>query len=60
MLHVLVHEANIQDHNGGKLLLAPLRGCFPRLKLIWADSAYKKGGFCEGCVAKNRGEMRGT
>jgi len=47
MLHVLVHEANIQDHNGGRLLLAPLRGCFPRLKLIWADSAYKKGGFVE-------------
>jgi putative transposase len=47
LLHVLVHEANIQDHNGGKLLLAPLRGLFPRMKLIWADSAYKKG----GCVA---------
>lgn len=47
MLHVLVHEANIQDHNGGRLLLAPLRGCFPRLKLMWVDSAYKKGGFVE-------------
>jgi hypothetical protein len=47
ILHVLVHEANLQDHNGGRLLLAPLQGCFPRLKLIWADSAYKKGGFCE-------------
>lgn len=45
MMHVLVHEANIQDHNGGKLLLFPLKGCFPRLKLIWADSAYNKGGF---------------
>lgn len=47
ILHVLVHEANIQDHAGGKLLLQPLQGCFPRLKLIWADSAYKKGGFIE-------------
>jgi putative transposase len=47
MLHVLVHEANIQDHTGGRLLLSPLVGCFPRLKLIWADSAYKKGGFSE-------------
>jgi putative transposase len=45
LMHVLVHEANIQDHNGGKLLLTPLKGIFPRLKLIWADSAYKKGGF---------------
>jgi hypothetical protein len=33
------------DHHGGKLLLEPLDGCFPRLKLTWADSGYKKGGF---------------
>ena len=46
-MQVLVHEASIQDHNGGKLLLAPLKGTFPRLKLIWADSAYNKGGFVE-------------
>lgn len=45
ILHALVHTANIQDHEGGKPLLQPLKGCFPRLKLIWADSAYKKGGF---------------
>jgi transposase len=44
---VLVHEANIQDHAGGRLLLQPLPGRFPRLKLIWADSAYNKGGFVE-------------
>jgi putative transposase len=30
LLHVLVHEANIQDHHGGKLLLEQLSGCFPR------------------------------
>jgi putative transposase len=47
ILHVLVHEANIQDYRGGKRLLAPLKGVFPRLKLIWADSCYKKEGFCE-------------
>jgi putative transposase len=47
ILHLLVHEANLQDHHGGKLLLEPLKDCFPRLKLIWADSAYKKGGFIE-------------
>ncbi len=47
ILHVLVHEASIQDHEGGKHLVKPLKGCFPRLKLIWADSAYKKGGFIE-------------
>jgi putative transposase len=47
ILQALVHEADIQDHAGGKLLLEPLGGCFPRLKLIWVDSAYKKGGFIE-------------
>ncbi|WP_236031787.1 IS5 family transposase [Ktedonospora formicarum] len=47
ILHVLVHEAGLQDHEGGKPLLKPLKGCFPRLKLIWVDSAYKKGGFIE-------------
>jgi putative transposase len=45
ILAVLVHEADIQDAAGGKLLLAPLRGVFPRLQLIWADSAYKCVGF---------------
>jgi len=52
ILHVLVHEANIQDARGGKLLLAPLKGIFPRLKLIWADSGYKKEGFCEWVQAQ--------
>src|SRR5260370_28585845 len=47
ILHVLVHEANIQDYRGGKHLLAPLKGVFPRLKLIWAGSSYKKAGFGE-------------
>jgi transposase len=49
---VLVHEANIQDARGGKLLLAPLKDGFPRLKLIWADSGYKKEGFCEWVKAE--------
>jgi putative transposase len=47
IVHVLVHEANLQDHHGGKLLLEALSGSLPRLKLIWAESAYKKGGFVE-------------
>ena len=47
LVHVLVHAANLQDHDGGKELLAPLKGLFPRLKLIWADSAYEKGDFVE-------------
>jgi len=52
ILHALVHEANIQDYRGGRLLLAPLKGAFGRLKLIWADSSYKKEGFDEWVKAE--------
>ena len=52
LMHVLVHAADLQDHEGGKLLLVPLKGRFPRLKLIWADSAYKKGDFVEWVKAQ--------
>ena len=47
LLHVLVHEAHIQDYRGGKLLLAPLQGKYPRLLKLWADSGYTKDHFAE-------------
>src|SRR5215472_305780 len=47
IIQVLVHQAGLQDHAGGKLLLWPLRGRLPRMQLIWADSAYTKGEFVE-------------
>jgi putative transposase len=34
---VVVHAANLQDRQGGKLLLNTLRTSFPRLQRIWAD-----------------------
>lgn len=37
---VVVHEASIQDRDGAKLLLKKAKGCFVRLKLIWADGGY--------------------
>lgn len=40
MLAVVVHAASIQDRDGAKLVLALLKGRFPRLKLIWADGGY--------------------
>lgn len=52
LMQVLVHAADIQDHEGGKLLLVPLQGRFPRLKRIWVDSAYKKGDFVEWVKAQ--------
>ena len=40
LLAVVVHPADIQDRDGAKLVLSKLLGLFPRLKLVWADSAY--------------------
>ena len=35
-----VHEGNIQDRDGAKLVLPHLKTKYPRLKLIWADGGY--------------------
>lgn len=40
LLMVVVHAANIQDRDEAKLVLARVRGRFPRLQLIWADGGY--------------------
>jgi putative transposase len=40
LLAVVVHTADIQDRDGAKLVLVRLLERFPRLHLIWADSAY--------------------
>lgn len=37
LLAVVVHAANLQDRQGGKLVLNALRTSFPRLQRIWAD-----------------------
>ncbi len=41
LLIVVVHSASIQDPTGAKLVLTPLIGRFPRLKLMWADGIYQ-------------------
>jgi putative transposase len=40
ILECEVHPADIQDRDGGKLLLEKLGDRFPRLRRIWADGAY--------------------
>ncbi len=39
-LAVVVHPADRPDRDGAKLVLAKLRGRFPRLRLIWAAAGY--------------------
>ena len=41
MLHAIVHPANIQDRDGGIILLATLFGMHPFLKKLFADAAYQ-------------------
>ena len=41
LLHVGVHPANIQDRDGGILVMEALAGHFPLLKKLFADAAYQ-------------------
>ena len=40
-MHAVVHAADIQDRDGGVLVLATLFGMFPFLRKIFADSGYQ-------------------
>ena len=51
LLHAIVHAADIQDRDGGVLLLATLFGAFPFLLKIYADSGYQ-GPVFQQAVAK--------
>ena len=50
MLHVLVTGADVQDRDGGVLLLATLFGQFPFLRKLFADSAYSGPVFHQGAT----------
>ena len=41
MLQAIVHAADIQDRDGGMLLLASLFGLFPFLRTLYADAGYQ-------------------
>ena len=40
-MHAIVHAANIQDRDGGALLMASLFGAFPFLVKLYADGGYQ-------------------
>ena len=40
-MHALVHAANIQDRDGGALVMATLFGLFPFLVKLYADGGYQ-------------------
>jgi len=41
LLHAMVHPADIQDRDGGILLLATLFGMHPFLRTLFADAGYQ-------------------
>jgi len=41
LLHAIVHSAGIQDRDGGIALLETMKGLFPFLEKLYADSAYQ-------------------
>jgi putative transposase len=51
VIAVFVHAASVQDYDGAKELLRRAKARFPRLKLLWADSAYAKNYLCEWAIA---------
>ena len=51
LLHAIVHAADIQDRDGGALLLATLFGMFPFLLKLYADGGYQGPEF-QQAVAK--------
>ena len=40
-MHAIVHSADIQDRDGGALLMASLFGAFPFLVKLYADAGYQ-------------------
>jgi len=48
LMHGVVHPANIQDRDGGVLVLASLFGRFPSLRKLFADAGYQGPKFRTG------------
>ena len=52
LLHAIVHPADIQDRDGGVLLLSTLFGMYPFLVKLFADAGYQGTKFADA-VAKH-------
>lgn len=57
MLHAVVHKADIQDRDGGELVLKTLFGQYPFLKKIFADGGYQGPRF-RNALAKTLPELK--
>jgi transposase len=55
MMHALVHAADIQDRDGGVLVMATLFGLYPFLLKLYADGGYQGAGFQDALRAVLKG-----
>ena len=55
-MHALVHAADVQDRDGGALLMASLFGAFPFLLKLYADGGYQGREF-QAAVKKALGRV---
>jgi len=53
LLHAIVHAADIQDRDGGLMVMATMFGLHPFLKKLFADGCYQGPQFRDGlaCVS---------
>ena len=54
-MEALVHAADIQDRNGGVMLMASLFGLYPFLLKLYADGGYQGPKFKQGLARVCRG-----
>ena len=45
LMHAIVHRADVQDRDGGVLLMATLFGLYPFLLKLYADGGYQGAQF---------------
>ena len=57
MLHAIVHAADIQDRDGGGLLISTLFGLHPFLTRLYADAGYQGPRFVDA-VKQALGQLR--
>lgn len=48
LLHAIVHQADIQDRDGGVLVMSSMFGLFPFLQRLFADAGYQGPKFAAG------------
>ena len=51
LMHAIVHAADVQDRDGGVLLMGALFGLYPFLLKLYADSGYQGPQFRDGLAA---------